>query len=196
VRNEQRSIADSQRSLKTHLTTTSHRLDQLSPIMKSGFDNASRKQDQISDSLVFLHDTHRSLTTRQTQIAYELDASAGREQAILKAVLNARDMIVDLYATSTEQARSQVDSCRYIRRTTDAHSDSLEQLSQVLEAIQTQHQEKNGAPDAFLCMKLRLPLTRSVMELVIRPTHDELHHGVVSSVPVSSRTPQYTKYPH
>jgi hypothetical protein len=160
--------------------------------MKNGFDDAARKQDHISDSLVVLHNNHRSLTDGQTQIARELVKSAAREQAILGAISDARDMIVNFYATSTEQTRSQLDSHQCIRAATDAHSDALERLYQTLEAIKTQHQQRHGAPETLLHLKLRLPLTRSVMEFVIRPVHDESCDGIVSAELVIPNNFPYT----
>lgn len=182
MRDEQRGIANSQRSLETHLTNTSTCLDQLSSTVMSGFDDAARKQDRISNSLVLLHNTQHSLTDGQNQITNELATSAGRENEILTAILNARDIMVEARSTSMAHMRSQETSHQYIRQATDAHSDILERLYQTLDAMKAQHQERNGAPEASLHLKLRLPLTRSMMELTIRPAHNAPYNGIASDV--------------
>jgi hypothetical protein len=186
---EQRGIAKNQRSLDTCLKIASTRLDQLSPALANGFEDAARKQDRITNSLILLHNTQCSLTDGQNQITRELATSAGRKQAAVTALSNARDIAMEIRSTSMAQTQSQVNSYQHICRTADAHSDALERLYQAVDAVRAQHQERYGAPEPSLHMRLRLPQTQIIMELIIRRGHDKSDRVALLDLIVSSGYP-------
>jgi hypothetical protein len=70
--------------------------------------------------------------------------------------------------------------------------DEQRSIADTQRSIEAQHQQRHGALEKSLHLKLRLPLTRSVIEFVIRLVHDESSDGFVSAVLVRPNNFPYT----